>query len=164
MQCVRCGCQNKATNEYCEGCGATLGLECSACGHLNRPTARFCGRCSAGLKSAVADASNPSWQHVLTSLNAKGGERKRLTILFADAGTILSSRETYKTATQLVELDPLCVQTIRRIAAPTEILKLRGLQHAPSSGVFRSGRRLSPLTGRTGQFSTLVLELQNTIK
>src|SRR5947209_3191115 len=84
MQCVRCGCQNQANNEYCEGCGATLGLECSACGHLNRPTARFCGRCSAGLKSAVADASNPSWQHVLTSLNAKGGERKRLTILFAD--------------------------------------------------------------------------------
>ena len=289
MQCVRCGCQNKATNEYCEGCGATLGLECSACGHLNRPTARFCGRCSAGLKSAVADASNPSWQHVLTSLNAKGGERKRLTILFADirnstglldslgdpelgmrrlqpvlelmneavvrydgvvnksqgdgvmalfgapqphedhavrgclaalamqdgvtrfsdpdlqirvgvhtgevvvqaiehgmyqtydaaganvhlanrleqladAGTILISKETYNAAKQFVEVEPLGVQTIRGIAAPTEILKLRGLQHAPSSGVFRSGRRLSPLTGRTGQFSTLVLELQNTIK
>ena len=22
MQCLRCGCQNKTTNEYCEGCGA----------------------------------------------------------------------------------------------------------------------------------------------
>ena len=38
MQCLRCGCQNKATNEYCEGCGATLGRECSACGHLNGST------------------------------------------------------------------------------------------------------------------------------
>ena len=37
MQCLRCGSQNKATNEYCEGCGATLGIECKACGHLNGP-------------------------------------------------------------------------------------------------------------------------------
>src|SRR5450759_3579624 len=84
MQCLRCGCQNKATNEYCEGCGATLGIECSACGHLTRPTARFCGQCSAALKPIATEVSNQSWQHVLRSLNAKGGERKRLTILFAD--------------------------------------------------------------------------------
>jgi class 3 adenylate cyclase/tetratricopeptide (TPR) repeat protein len=289
MQCLRCGCRNEATNEYCEGCGTTLGIECSACAHLNRPTARFCGRCSAALKAIATDVSNQSWQHVLASLNAKGGERKRLTILFADirnstglldglgdpeagmkrlrpvldlmneavvrydgvvnksqgdgvmalfgapqphedhavrgclaalamqdgiarfsdpdlqirvgvhtgevvvqaiehgiyqtydaaganvhlanrleqmadAGTILVSKETYDAAKQFVEVEPLGVQTIRGIAAPTEILKLRGLQHAPSSGVFRSGRRLSPLTGRTGQFSALALELENTIK
>jgi adenylate cyclase len=289
MQCLRCGCQNKATNEYCEGCGATLGIECSACGHLNGPTARFCGRCSAALKTLAAEATNQSWQHVLRSLNAKGGERKRLTILFADirnstglidslgdpelgmrrlqpvldlmneavvrydgvvnksqgdgvmalfgapqphedhavrgclaalamldgvrrfddpdlqirvgvhtgevvvhaiehgiyqtydaaganvhlanrmeqladADSILVSKETYTAAKQFVEVDPLGPQTIRGIAAPVEIFKLRGLQHAPSSGVFRSGRRLSPLTGRTDQFSALVLELENTIK
>jgi len=289
MQCVRCGCQNKATNEYCEGCGATLGIECSACGHLNGPTARFCGRCSAALKPIATEVSNQSWQHVLRSLNAKGGERKRLTILFADirnstglidslgdpelgmrrlqpvldlmneavvrydgvvnksqgdgvmalfgapqphedhavrgclaalamqdgvrrfddpdlqirvgvhtgevvvqaiehgiyqtydaaganvhlanrmeqmadAGSILVSIETYTAAKQFVEVEPLGLQTIRGIAAPIEIFKLKGLQHAPSSGVFRSGRRLSPLTGRTDQFSALVLELENTMK
>ena len=289
MQCLRCGRQNKAINEYCEGCGASLGIECSACGHLNGPTARFCGRCSAALKPTAKEASNQSWQHVLRSLNAKGGERKRLTILFADvrnstglldslgdpelgmqrlqpvlslmneavvrydgvvnksqgdgvmalfgapqphedhavrgslaalamqdgirrfgdpdlqirvgvhtgevvvqaiehgiyqtfdaaganvhlanrleqmagAGTILISRETYDAAKQFVEVEPLGPQTIRGIAAPIEIFKLRGLQHAPSSGVFRSGRRLSPLTGRTDQFSALSLELENTMK
>ena len=84
MQCLRCGCQNKAANEYCEGCGATLGSKCSACGHLNGPTARFCGRCSASLKPIASETPNQSWQHVLKSLNAKGGERKRVTILFAD--------------------------------------------------------------------------------
>ena len=68
----------------------------------------------------------------------------------ADAGTILISKETYTAAKQFVEVEPLGLQTIRGIAAPIEIFKLRGLQHAPSSGVFRSGRRLSPLTGRTG--------------
>jgi adenylate cyclase len=82
----------------------------------------------------------------------------------ADAGTILISKETYNAAKQFVEVEPLGLQTIRGIAAPIEILKLRGLQHAPSSGVFRSGRRLSPLTGRSGQLSALVLELENTIK
>jgi adenylate cyclase len=82
----------------------------------------------------------------------------------AGAGNILISRETYDAAKQFVEVEPLGPQTIRGIAAPIEILKLRGLQHAPSSGVFRSGRRLSPLTGRTDQFSALSLELENTMK
>ena len=289
MQCLRCGCQNKATNEYCEGCGASLGIECKACGHLNGPSSRYCGKCSAALSNVVAGSANQSWQHVLRSLNAKGGERKRLTILFADirnstglidslgdpelgmtrlqpvldlmneavvrydgvvnksqgdgvmalfgapqphedhavrgclaalamqdgitrfgdpdlqirvgvhtgevvvqaiehgiyqtydaaganvhlanrmeqmadAGTILISKETYTAAKQYVEVETLGPQTIRGIAAPIEIFKLRGLQHAPSSGVFRSGRRLSPLTGRIDQFSALALELENTIK
>ena len=289
MQCLRCGHQNKAANDFCEGCGATLGIECSACGHVNGPTARFCGKCSAALKPIAAEASSQSWQHVLRSLNAKGGERKRLTILFADicnstglidtlgdpelgmrrlqpvldlmneavvryegvvnksqgdgvmalfgapqphedhavrgclaalamqegvrrfgdpdlqirvgihtgevvvqaiehgiyqtydaaganvhlanrmeqladAGSIFISKETYTAAKQFVEVEPLGPQAIRGIAAPIEIFKLRGLQHAPSSGVFRSGRRLSPLTGRADQLSALSLELENTMK
>ena len=63
-----------------------------------------------------------------------------------------------------MEVEPLGLQTIRGIAAPIEIFKLRGLQHAPSSGVFRSGRRLSPLTGRNDQFSALSVELENTME
>src|SRR5204862_7456792 len=82
----------------------------------------------------------------------------------ADSGIILISKETYNAAKQFVAVEPLGLQTIRGIAAPIEILKLRGLQHAPSSGVCRSGRRLSPLIGRTGQFSALALELENTIR
>src|SRR5216684_876330 len=289
MQCLRCGRKNKATNEYCEGCGAALGIGCSACGHLNGSAARFCGHCSAALKPIAKETTNQSWQHVLTSLNAKGGERKRLTILFADirnstglidslgdpelgmrrlqpvldlmneavvrydgvvnksqgdgvmalfgapqphedhavrgclaalamqdgiahfddpdlqirvgvhtgevvvqaiehgiyqtydaaganvhlanrleqmadAGTILISNETYTAAKQYVEVETLGLHTIRGIATPIEIFKLRGLQHAPSSGVFRSGRRLSSLTGRNDQFSALALELENTMK
>jgi adenylate cyclase len=40
-------------------------------------------RCSTALNNP-AGAAAQSWQQVLRSLNAKGGERKRLTILFAD--------------------------------------------------------------------------------
>src|SRR5213079_3076119 len=67
-------------------------------------------------------------------------------------------------AKQYVEVETLGLHTIRGIATPIEMFKLRGLQHAPSSGVFRSGRRLSPLTGRTDQFSALLQELENTMK
>src|SRR6185312_15443456 len=54
------------------------------CGHINGQMARFCGRCSAALGQIATEVSNQSWQHVLRSLSAKGGERKRVTILFAD--------------------------------------------------------------------------------
>ena len=288
MQCLRCGYQNKTTNEYCEGCGTALGTECGACGHINGPAARFCGHCSVALKGVVPGAANQPWQQVLRSLHAKGGERKHLTILFADirnstglmdslgdpelgmkrlqpildlmneavvrydgvvnksqgdgimalfgapqphedhavrgcltalamqdgmtrigdrdlqirvgvhtgevvvqtiehgmyqtydaaganvhlasrmehlaeAGSILISRETFIAAKQFVEVEPLGAQAIRGIAAPVEVFKLRGLQHAPSSGVFRSGIRLSPLTGRTEQNAALSSELEHTM-
>jgi adenylate cyclase len=82
----------------------------------------------------------------------------------AEAGATLISKETYATAKQFVEVEPLGPQTIRGLAAPVEIFKLRGLQHAPSSGVFRSGIRLSPLTGRTSESAALLQELENTIR
>jgi class 3 adenylate cyclase/tetratricopeptide (TPR) repeat protein len=286
MQCLRCGCQNRVSNNYCEGCGAPLGIECKACGHQNGPSSRFCGKCSAPLRDGITVPAAQSAQHVLQSLNAKGGERKRLTILFADirnstelidslgdpelgmerlqpalglmkeavtrydgivnksqgdgvmalfgapqahedhavrgclaalamqdgisrlndphlqvrvgvhtgevvvhaiehgiyqtfdaagvnvhlanrleqlapAGGILISNETYSASMQYVEVEPRGVQMIRGIVAPVEVFTLRGLQHAPSSGVFRSGRRLSPLIGRSEQFSALSRELEN---
>ena len=289
MQCLRCGRQNRPTNQYCDGCGASLEVECSACGHLNPPTARFCGQCSAALKTKTAEASNQFWQNIAHSLHQKGGERKRLTILFADirnstglidslgdpeigmrrlrpvldlmkeavsryegvvnksqgdgvmaifgapqphedhavrgclaaltmqdgilrlgdpdlqirvgvhtgevivqtiehgiyqtydaagpnvhlasrleqladAGSILISKETYTASRQFIEVEALGPQSLRGIATPTEIFKVRGLLHAPSSGVFRSGIRLSPLTGRTDEFTALLHELENTTR
>ena len=82
----------------------------------------------------------------------------------ADVGAVLISKETYAAAKQYMEVEALGPQAIRGIAAPIEIFKVRGLQHAPSSGVFRSGRRLSSLTGRSDQFSALAVELENTIE
>ena len=46
-----------------------------------QPLLRAMQRCP---EAKATEASNQSWQHLLRSLNAKGGERKRLTILFAD--------------------------------------------------------------------------------
>src|SRR6185312_4540894 len=82
MQCFHCGRQNRPANQYCEGCGTRLGVECTICGHFSAPTARFCGQCSAALNAN--EVAKQSWQTVASSLSTKGGERKRLTVLFAD--------------------------------------------------------------------------------
>ncbi|WP_448035154.1 ATP-binding protein [Bradyrhizobium liaoningense] len=58
-------------------------IECSACGCSNEPNNRYCGQCSAALSVAPAERSQ-STQQVLKSLSLKGGERKTLTVLFAD--------------------------------------------------------------------------------
>lgn len=58
-------------------------VECSACGYANEPNNRYCGQCSAVLSVGLRDASQSS-QNLLKSLSLKGGERKTLTVLFAD--------------------------------------------------------------------------------
>jgi class 3 adenylate cyclase/tetratricopeptide (TPR) repeat protein len=83
MQCARCGRLNRAGNEACDICGASLGLKCEACAHVNGPTNRFCGQCGGPLPGRLAP-SDQSAQRVLRTLSSKGGERKRLTVLFAD--------------------------------------------------------------------------------
>jgi len=83
MQCSRCDSENKDGNDYCESCGTLLGIKCDVCSHINGATSRFCGQCGAALVSAAAN-HDPTSQRILRSLSTKGGERKHLTILFAD--------------------------------------------------------------------------------
>jgi adenylate cyclase len=77
---MQCGSQNRAGNVYCENCGEPLGVKCDTCGHFNSPTSRFCGRCRAALSTGF----ETSTRRILQSLREKGGERKQLTVLFAD--------------------------------------------------------------------------------
>ena len=58
----------------------------------------------------------------------------------------------------------MAAQTIRGIAAPIKVFRLTGLLNAPASDVFRSGRRLSQLVGRSDQFAAFELELASTVK
>jgi predicted ATPase/class 3 adenylate cyclase len=83
MQCAQCGGRNDASNKYCESCGAQLKIKCDACGHRNEPTSRYCGQCGAAV-FVTPVGSDQSSQQILRSLSLKGGERKRLTVLFAD--------------------------------------------------------------------------------
>jgi class 3 adenylate cyclase/tetratricopeptide (TPR) repeat protein len=77
MNCGICGSGNAPSNIYCDACGALLDRPCGVCGHPNRPGSRFCGLCGAAI-----EVTRSSEQ--LVSPSAGGGERKNITVLFAD--------------------------------------------------------------------------------
>jgi class 3 adenylate cyclase len=82
MRCPQCGRDNSETSSFCGGCGVPLGPKCASCGHANRIDSRFCDNCGKPI-NAAAQSSQASDQ-LLSSLSSSGGERKRLTVLFAD--------------------------------------------------------------------------------
>jgi class 3 adenylate cyclase len=95
MSCPSCGHASPAGNRFCGGCGAPLERRCPACAHANPPDHRFCGGCGAALAAAGAAASEPARaprdytpkhlaDKILQSKSALEGERKQVTVLFAD--------------------------------------------------------------------------------
>src|SRR5712664_2352547 len=91
MKCPKCQTENLADAAFCEECGAPLEAACPTCGAGNRPTAKFCRKCRAPLTVTPAAAPAPhayTPKHladkILTSRAALEGERKQVTVLFAD--------------------------------------------------------------------------------
>src|SRR5713226_6721210 len=93
MRCPRCEHENPASLKFCGECGARLASICPACGGSNASTQKFCGECGALLSSgapaakfATPDAYTPKHlaEKILTSKAALEGERKQVTVLFAD--------------------------------------------------------------------------------
>jgi class 3 adenylate cyclase/tetratricopeptide (TPR) repeat protein len=81
MLCRYCNSDNSVTNAFCETCGKPLQIVCAACGHINGPTSRFCGKCSTPLN---VPSRRPAAEELLRVLSVTGGERKQLTVVFAD--------------------------------------------------------------------------------
>jgi class 3 adenylate cyclase/tetratricopeptide (TPR) repeat protein len=93
MECPRCRAENSAGTRFCEDCGAPLGdLKCPTCGTPTKPGKRFCGSCGRSLTPERASRydSPESYtpphlaEKILTSKAALEGERKLVTVLFAD--------------------------------------------------------------------------------
>jgi class 3 adenylate cyclase/tetratricopeptide (TPR) repeat protein len=112
MKCPKCQHENTLEAKFCEECAAPLGQACTNCGSQVSSTAKFCSECGHRLPP-VADvtrfASPRSYtpQHladkILTSRAALEGERKQVTVLFAD---IKGSMEL------LVDRDPEAAQRL----------------------------------------------------
>jgi class 3 adenylate cyclase/tetratricopeptide (TPR) repeat protein len=83
MQCQACGTDNSTDRRFCAGCGAPLAVTCAGCGFQNQPDARFCGGCGQPLGSAAAPAPATAPPQPPPPAPA-GGERRQVTILFAD--------------------------------------------------------------------------------
>src|SRR5947207_15895354 len=112
MRCSRCQHENAAGAKFCGECGGRMDAACPACGIVNPPTNKFCQECGASFRpgepsqgsplpfsgvSAPAaatvetrftspDAYTPSHlaRKILNSRTSLAGERKKVTVLFAD--------------------------------------------------------------------------------
>ncbi|MGQ0662214.1 MAG: adenylate/guanylate cyclase domain-containing protein [Pseudomonadota bacterium] len=97
MLCPKCSSPNREGRRFCAKCGATLQIACPACGFVNEPTDEFCGGCGAVLaQSATAKVQAPETvSPPVTAPPAAEGERRQVTILFADLSgfTKLSSQQ-----------------------------------------------------------------------
>ena len=90
--CARCRAENPAGTKFCGQCGAPLAFGCPSCGATNPPGNKFCGQCGTPLANATEPrfASPESYtpkhlaEKILTSKSALEGERKHVTVLFAD--------------------------------------------------------------------------------
>ncbi len=96
MQCPRCHHENPSRAKFCLECGASFGPKCSSCGTGLSASAKFCGDCGhpvrLGSAAPASDrfASPNSYtpvhlaEKIVTSKAALEGERKQVTVLFAD--------------------------------------------------------------------------------
>jgi class 3 adenylate cyclase/tetratricopeptide (TPR) repeat protein len=96
MECPRCQHKNPADAVFCQECGTRLETACPGCGTANQLGAKFCKKCGQPVAmtppAAVAGkfSSPRSYtpkhlaEKILTSKSALEGERKQVTVLFAD--------------------------------------------------------------------------------
>ena len=104
MQCRSCGGPNRAGRRFCAECGAPLAVVCADCGAENEAGEKFCGDCGTSIAeghkaekppgagdSRQARVESPRGytprhlaEKILSSRSALEGERKQVTVLFAD--------------------------------------------------------------------------------
>ncbi|MGE5256259.1 MAG: adenylate/guanylate cyclase domain-containing protein, partial [Hyphomicrobiales bacterium] len=94
MKCPRCQHDYNVEAKFCENCGTPLARNCANCGTTLSATANFCPQCgrpaatSTSLIGRFSSPENYTPRHlaekILTSKSAIEGERKQVTVLFAD--------------------------------------------------------------------------------
>jgi class 3 adenylate cyclase len=95
-RCPECQHENPPGARFCNGCGARAELACAECGQVNPSGSRFCNGCGAKLGDPAPAGPQPRFaspesytpkhlaEKILTSKAALEGERKQITVLFAD--------------------------------------------------------------------------------
>src|SRR5437899_11673827 len=92
MKCLRCQAENPTGTRFCGQCAAPLASVCPSCGVSHPPENKFCGQCAAPLdqparpRFAAPESYIPKHlaERILMSKTALEGERKQVTVLFAD--------------------------------------------------------------------------------
>src|SRR5262245_10463611 len=96
MKCSRCQHENETGAKFCEECTAPLARTCGNCGRQLSSTAKFCPECAHPTGSAPTAPTTPRFasaesytpkhlaERILNANAALDGERKQVTVLFAD--------------------------------------------------------------------------------
>jgi len=114
MKCQKCQAENSGERKFCHECGSKLLLVCPQCGAENLPSDKFCGECGHDIEkpkeAPPIDYDQPKSytpkflaDKILTTRSAIEGERKLVTVLFADVANYTSIAE---------KLDPEVVHEI----------------------------------------------------
>jgi class 3 adenylate cyclase len=94
VKCLRCQHENPPGSAFCLECGGRLAPACASCGAELPAGSKFCNKCGTPVKAEAApqsrfpspDSYTPKHlaEKILTSKTALEGERKQVTVLFAD--------------------------------------------------------------------------------
>ena len=98
MICPQCQSENSNIVAFCDQCGTQLEAPCPRCGEPNRQGAKFCRRCGQAIgetpvRSSPLNVGTPApdtyvpkhlAEKILASRHKLEGERKQVTVLFAD--------------------------------------------------------------------------------
>src|SRR5579885_3290926 len=115
MKCADCHHINPGGAKFCGECGTRLEIKCQSCGKGNPPTNKFCYECGHKLSESVKpdkalNLDEPQSyipehlvQKILGGRASLEGERKQVTVLFADVSGFTALSE---------KLDPEEVRTI----------------------------------------------------
>ena len=101
MKCSKCGSDNRDGIRFCEECGDRLESECPDCKAKIPLGKKFCGECGRNLtqpvKASLANYSEPQSytpkylaEKILKTRSSIEGERKIVTVLFADVANYTS--------------------------------------------------------------------------
>jgi class 3 adenylate cyclase/tetratricopeptide (TPR) repeat protein len=103
LRCSRCGHENPPDSRFCEECGAGIQATCLRCEAPLSASAKFCSRCGAsrdsGARAPAPERSPRDYtprhlaERILTSRSALEGERKQVTVLFADVTSSMEISE-----------------------------------------------------------------------
>jgi class 3 adenylate cyclase/tetratricopeptide (TPR) repeat protein len=104
MKCSKCQFENPKDAEFCIECGGPMEFHCPKCEEITPASGKFCKKCGHDLRGAKAappiDYSQPHSytpkflaDKILTTRSAIEGERKLVTVLFADVANYTSMSE-----------------------------------------------------------------------